>query len=265
MSNETIDLVVTSPPYDDLRDYNGYFFDFENISKELFRIIKPGRAIVWVVGDKTSDGSESGTSLRQAIHFMSLGFNLHDTMIFEKNTSSFPSGEKSARYTQIFEYMFVFSKGKLKTVNLIRDKKNGWVGTTTWGKSNKRRQDGTFKEVSMTGKKYAEFGVRNNIWRYVVSGGFGNEKEAYDHPATFPLELAEDHILSWSNENDLVYDPFMGSGTTAIASINTNRHWVGSETSKDYFDMAMARVSSHQKKSIRNRKVHSKFNEFFDS
>lgn len=237
MPDNFIDLTVTSPPYDDLRTYNGYSFDFENIAKELFRVTKQGGVIVWVVGDATIKGSETGTSFRQALYFKEIGFNLHDTMIYEKAGCSLPNPN---RYLQCFEYMFVFSKGRPKTYNLICDRKNRFE---RWGKTKKVREaDGGFS-LRQT-KPFREYGRRYNIWRY-VPGGQGNsssDKFIFKHPAVFPEQLAADHIVSWSNENDLVYDPFMGSGTTAKMSILNNRNWIGSEMSSEYCNIIEERV-----------------------
>ena len=248
MPDDFIDLTVTSPPYDNLRDYKGYTFDFETLAKELYRVTKPGGVVVWVVGDATINGSESGTSFRQALKFMDVGFKLHDTMIYEKNTSSFPARRTSKRYTQIFEYMFIFSKGKLTTGNLICDKPNRYAGTINWGKNTQRGKDGKLVETSDI-KPVPDFSPRNNIWRYVVGGGFGSkDKRAYKHPATFPLELAKDHIISWSNEGDLVFDPFMGSGTTAVASLDLGRKYIGAEIAKEYVEIANDRIRDHTTK-----------------
>lgn len=222
MADESIDLVVTSPPYDNLRTYNGYSFDFESVAAELVRILKPGGVIVWVVGDAVIKGSETGTSFRQALDFISLGLNLHDTMIYEKNSPAYPANRNGSRYTQIFEYMFIFSKGKPKAANLICDKPNKWAG---------------FKDFSGKLKNpVPDFSPRNNIWRYVTS--FNGVK----HPAPFPLQLAIDHIVTWSNEGDLIYDPFMGSGTTAVAAVQLNRKWIGSEISAEYVAVANSRI-----------------------
>lgn len=227
IDDESIDLVVTSPPYDDLRAYNGYSFDFESIAKELFRIVKPGGVVVWVVGDAVKNGSESGSSFKQALFFTSLGFNLHDTMIYEKNSPSYPARASGNRYTQIFEYMFIFSKGKPKTANLICDKPNKWAG---------------FKDFSGKLKNpVPDFSPRNNIWRFVTS--FNGVK----HPAPFPEQLAIDHVLSWSVEGDVIYDPFMGSGTTAKAAILTNRSFIGSEISAEYVEIAEKRLEKLDK------------------
>ena len=221
MQDESIDLVVTSPPYDDLRSYNGYSFDFESVAKSLYRVIKKGGVIVWVVGDQTQNGSESGSSFKQALSFMEIGLNLHDTMIYEKNSSTYPAQKSGNRYSQIFEYMFIFSKGKPKAT-LICDKPNKWAGHKDFS--------GKLKNP------VPEFSPRTNIWRYVTS--FNGVK----HPAPFPEQLAADHIITWSSENEVVYDPFMGSGTTAKMALQLNRRFIGSEISSEYVAIAQKRL-----------------------
>jgi len=239
--SDSIDLTVTSPPYDDIRDYKGYNFSdkvLNSIICELFRITKPGGVVVWVVGDSTNDGSESGTSFRQALKFMETGFKLHDTMIYEKNTSSFPAKRNGNRYTQIFEYMFVFCKGKIKTANLICDKPNKWAGHTNWGKNTNRLKNGELKETTDI-KPVPEFSPRNNIWKYNVGKGFNSsDKESHLHPAIFPEQLAEDHILTWSNEGDIILDPFSGSGTTCKMSKKNKRNYIGIDISEEYCKLA---------------------------
>ena len=237
MSDNLIDLTITSPPYDNLRDYKGYSFDFESIAKELYRVTKDGGVVVWIVGDATIKGSETGTSFKQALFFKECGFRLHDTMIYEKS-GVMPSQN---RYCQMFEYMFILSKGKPKTTNLLKDRKNNWGGTKT-GNTGQRQKDGTIKK---NGKKtIKEFGLRFNIWRVLNEGGWNNKDIlTKKHPATFPEKLANDHIISWSNENDLVYDPFMGSGTSAKMAILNNRKHIGSEISKEYCDIITQRIN----------------------
>jgi len=239
--SNSIDLTVTSPPYDEIRDYNGYNFnDFAatNIITELFRVTKQGGVVVWIVGDATINGGESGTSFKQALKFMEAGFKLHDTMIYEKNTSSFPAKRAGNRYTQIFEYMFVFCKCKIATANLICDKPNKWAGHTNWGKNTNRLKNGELQETTDI-KPVPDFSPRNNIWHYNIGKGFNSsDKESHEHPAIFPEKLAEDHILSWSNEGDIVLDPFSGSGTTCKMAKKNNRRYIGIDISGEYCKLA---------------------------
>lgn len=238
LDSNYIDLVITSPPYDNLRDYKGFELDLPEIIKGLFRIIKDGGVIVWVVGDATIKGSESGTSFKQALLFMEHGFLLHDTMIYEKNTSSFPAKRNGNRYTQIFEYMFIFSKGKPKTTNLICDKPNKWAGHKNWGINTNRLKNGKLKETTDI-KPVPEFSPRNNIWKYNIGKGFNSsDKESHEHPAIFPEKLAEDHILSWSNENDIILDIFSGSGTTCKMAKKNKRNYIGIDISEEYCKLA---------------------------
>jgi len=222
MPDSFIDMVITSPPYDNLRDYESVI-DVPTIAHELFRVVKPGGVVVWVVGDSVVNGSETATSFKQALEFIDTGFRLHDTMIYEKNSPAYPARSNGNRYSQIFEYMFVFSINEPKTANLIIDKQNKWAG---------------FKDFSNKLKNpVPDFSPRNNIWKYVTS--FNDETE---HPAPFPEKLVADHINTWSNEGDLIYDCFMGSGTTAKISHELNRKWIGSEISKEYCDLAIKRI-----------------------
>ena len=240
MPDECVDLVVTSPPYDNLRDYNGYTLDVPAMITHLWRIMKPGGVIVWVVGDATVKGSETGTSFRQALMFMDAGFRLHDTMIYQKNGAPYPD---PLRYFAVFEYTFVLSKGKPKTVNLIQDRKNKWLGA--WGKRSVRQPDGTLKPH--TGPVSKEYGRRNNIWKINTGHGFSHEDlEAHEHPATFPEKLARDHIITWSNEGDLVFDPMCGSGTTLKMAERLNRHWLGCDVSEEYCWISRERIRIEQ-------------------
>jgi len=235
MESESVDLVVTSPPYDNLRTYNGYCFDFENIARELYRVTKQGGVVVWVVGDATIKGSETGTSFRQALTFMECGFNLHDTMIWCKDGGG--AIGSNLCYTQNFEYMFVFSKGKPKSVNLIYDKQS----KTYTGKQQtvkECRGGGDKGDRGLTTLTRREFSRRNNWWYLVPNKQYGSGI----HPAIFPEQLVADHIKSWSNEGDIVLDPFMGSGTTAVAARALNRHYIGFEISAEYCDIIRQRL-----------------------
>lgn len=239
MEEGSVDLTVTSPPYDKLRDYEGFSFDFDKIASELYRVTKDGGVVVWVVGDAVVKGSETGSSFRQALGFMEAGFRLHDTMIYQKDSISFPERN---RYSQIFEYMFVFSKGKPKTANIIKDRKNLHYNGRKCIKGNYRTKDGETKRHNKQ-NLLKEFGARFNIWR--VSTGHNKstlDKVAFKHPAIFPEKLASAHVITWSNEGDLVFDPFMGSGTTAKVARDNNRNWIGSEISSEYCDIIKERL-----------------------
>jgi DNA modification methylase len=240
MEDGSVDLTITSPPYDDLRNYDGYVFDFESIAVQLFRITKAGGVVVWVVNDMTIDGGESGTSFRQALKFMDIGFTLHDTMIYQKSGASYPS---QTRYYQTFEYMFILSKGTPKTINLLKDRKNEWYGQK-WSKTRSRRtKDGDLKVQDWYVDEGDRYGVRFNVWK--INGGAGytaEEDYAYDHPAMFPEKLAGDHILSWSNEGDIVFDPMCGSGTTGKMAIKYQRRFTGIDISSGYYAIAKRRI-----------------------
>lgn len=232
LKENSVDITVTSPPYDDLREYEGYSWDFEGIVKELYRITKDGGVVVWVVSDATKNGSETCTSFKQALYFRQAGFLLHDTMIWVKDGGG--AIGSSLCYTQNFEYMFVFSKGKPKSVNLIYDKINQSFGKDKSGVG-RRNSDGT-KKIE-TRKISAEMSRRNNWW-YIPP------QKGAEHPAVFPLQLAKDHIKSWSNEGDLVLDPFMGSGTTGLAALELNRRFIGFEISEKYSKIANERTDA---------------------
>lgn len=240
-----VDLTVTSPPYDNLRTYNGNieqwsFEKFQAIAKELYRVTTDGGVVVWVVGDATIKGSETGASFKQALYFKEIGFNLHDTMIYEKHN---PVPNANNRYQQSFEFMFVLSKGKPKTTNILLTKRSNECNDkrTFRVKTVNRDKDGEFNEAKY--QTIREFVPRRNIWKYKV--GLYNsttDKIAFRHPAIFPEQLAQDHIISWSNEGDLVLDPFMGSGTTAKMALLNNRNFIGFEIDKHYCDIANERI-----------------------
>jgi site-specific DNA-methyltransferase (adenine-specific) len=282
LPEESVDLVVTSPPYDDIRFYadgfvaefgktvedfedekeykkefskfkrerlkekleqnNGYSFPFQQIAQQLKRCLKPGGTVVWVVGDAVVKGGETGSSFRQALYFQEIGFKIHDTMIYEKNGSSFPARQDGNRYSQIFEYMFVFTKdGAPRHAKLICDKLNRWAGYTTFGKGSMRGQDGELQERTI--KPVPDFSPRNNIWKYNTGKGFSTkDKEAFEHPAIFPEKLAEDHILSWSKPGDVVLDPFNGSGTTCKMAYLNGRQYIGIDISEKYCGIAERRL-----------------------
>ena len=236
----SVDLTVTSPPYDNLRTYNGNieqwnFEKFKAIAKELFRVTADGGVVVWIVADATIKGSETGTSFRQALWFMDCGFNLHDTMIYKK--TKFPPIDPTTayRYTGCFEYMFVFSKGKPKCCNYIKEKcKHAGKRAVSYQRSenDKLRYDRKEKNKNHIVNDYK---IKCNVWEYASCSVKG-------HPAPFPEQLANDHIISWSNEGDTVLDCFMGSGTTGKMAVLNNRHFIGIELDDGYFNIAKKRI-----------------------
>lgn len=243
LPKNSIDLILTSPPYDALRDYKGGSWNFEifqDIARELYRVLKPGGVIVWIVGDQTIHSNKTLTSFRQALFFQSLGLKAYDIMIYEKSGTGPPHKK---RYFNAFEYMFIFTKGVPNTVHLLTDKKNKWGGYTTFSDVTKREKDGSLTNKGK--KKIQEFGVRTNIWKYINGKGFSSkDKIAYKHPAIFPEKLAEDHILSWSNPGDVVLDPFAGSGTTLKKACELGRKWIGIEVSSEYISIIDERLKN---------------------
>ena len=237
----SVDLTVTSPPYDNLRTYNGNNDQWgehvwRDVIASLYRVTIDGGVVVWVVGDATIKGSETGTSFKQALHAMECGFRLHDTMIWRKPNFTNPA---STRYHQVFEYMFVWSKGAPKAFNKILDRKNKYAGQSTYGTNSVTQADGS-KKIQPS-KVISEYGMRHNVWDVITTGQTGESKK-FSHPAMFPLSLAQDHIISWSNEGDTVLDPFLGSGTTGVAAKNLNRSFIGIELDETYFNIAKERI-----------------------
>jgi len=226
-----VDLTVTSPPYDNLRTYGGHTWDFEGVALELWRVTKPGGVVVWVVNDATVDGSETGTSFRQALHFKDIGFRLHDTMIYRRQ-GRYPDEQ---RYWADFEYMFILSSGKPATVNLIRDEKSKRPGA---GMTYSERTTKGQLKANYSGRVCHEWKARSNVWNL----GVATNGTYPGHPATFPEALARDHILTWSNEGDLVLDPFSGSGTTAKMAKLMGRKFIGIEINPEYCEIAAERL-----------------------
>lgn len=239
--SDTIDLIVTSPPYDNLRNYKGFAFQFEVIAEQLFRVLKPGGTLVWVVADATVDGSETGTSFRQAIHFKEIGFNLHDTMIFRKR-NPIPQIYRK-RYNNEFEYMFVLTKGAIATHNPIMvDCLHAGLELRSTTYKNYSKNDQARSKIA---KPVKDKKVKGNIWEYVV-GKNKEDQEAKGHPAPFPCELARDHILSWSNQGDLVLDPMCGSGTTCKVANQLGRKYIGIDASAEYVSLACNRLGGQK-------------------
>lgn len=239
--DNSIDMCITSPPYDNLRVYKGYQFPFERIACQLFRIIKEGGIVVWVVSDATIDGCETCTSFKQALGFVQVGFKLHDTMIFKKK-NPIPQIYRK-RYNNVFEYMFVFSKGNVLTHNPIKvpclHAGLELKGTTYKNYSKGEQTRGKLANPVKMDK------IKENVWEYVV-GKKAVDQEAKQHPAPFPYDLAKDHILSWTNEREIVLDPMCGSGTSCVAALDNNRNFIGIDISSEYCELAKNRIQKHK-------------------
>jgi len=236
--DDCIDLTVTSPPYDNLRTYGGHSWDFEGVAQQLWRVTKPGGVVVWVVADATIDGSETGTSFRQALRFMEIGFRLHDTMIYKKAGSS--PNTHHPRYNHCFEYMFILTNNTPKAWTPFRKRANSTSGTKRTP-TTKTQRNGKLSRFNVATTITPEASTDVNIWEYLV-GGAGNDEGVSGHPAYFPEALARDHILSWSNEGDTVLDPFSGSGTTAKMAKHNGRQYIGIEVNPEYCEIAEERL-----------------------
>ena len=241
-----VNLTVTSPPYDSLRSYANtlvWNFDkFKQVADLLYQITEDGGVVVWVVSDQTKNGNKSLTSFRQALYFQEIGFNFYDNIIYEKNSSSFPQSKTSLRYSDVYEYCFILTKGKIrKDIHLLCDKPNKWAGHTNWGKLNSYNEDGLVAPKKDFINPVPEFSKRNNIWKYNTAV----EKDKNNHPAKMPEKLAIDHVLSWSNEGDMVFDPFMGSGTTGKAAMQNNRNFIGIEIVPEYVKISEERFKKY--------------------
>lgn len=243
LEDKSIDLTVTSPPYDNLRTYNNSLVwnnnIWKNIIKELHRITKDGGIVVWIVADATIKGSETGTSFKQALYAMECGFNLHDTMIYQSDKTPLSHN----RYEPNFEYMFIWSKGKPKTFNPILKKNKHFGAKGNRNHNSASTKEGIARRPTNQIKIIKEFGVKSNVWYYPTGlNNSSKDRIAFQHPAIFPEALAEDHILSWSNENDLIFDPMMGSGTVGKMAIKNNRNFIGIEKEEKYFNIAKERI-----------------------
>ena len=237
MDADTVDLILTSPPYDNLRNYLGYLFDFEEMARQLYRVLKKGGVLVWVVGDKIKNG-RSLTSFKQGLIFQGLGFQMHDVMIYKKKNTPFM---RSNAYTNCYEFMFVLSKGTPKTFRPLQENtvRSGYEMLP-----HNKGADAVNKKIRAKLKKKK---TRNNVWEYAVGlGGTTNDRIAFGHPAVFPEKLAEDHILSWSKKNDVVLDPMCGSGTTCKMAAMHGRRYVGIDISKSYIKIARRRIKNMQ-------------------
>jgi site-specific DNA-methyltransferase (adenine-specific) len=239
MPDNFIDMILTSPPYDNRRTYEDckWNFDvFKSVADGFYRIMKENGVIVWVVNDETKDFCETLTSFKHVIYFVEkCKFNLLDTMIYYKKGGGAPVSPSIAkyRYSPCFEYMFIFCKGKKNTFNPLKVKciNAGIMNNYTTS----RQINGVLKRVNPIVTH--ETKIKNNVWEIMSNDNTDNKENDSVHPAVFPKQLVIDHIKSWTNENDVVFDPFAGSGTVAKVCQLLNRKFICSEISKNYCDL----------------------------
>lgn len=239
--SESVDLVVTSPPYDDLREYGKHGWDFYGVAWNLARLLKPGGVIVWNVADMTKDGGETGTSMRQALHFQTLGLTIYDTMIYHKEN---PVPLSHPRYEQAWEYCFILSKGKPSRWNPIKEKSAmaGKPRKVTAGNVDGEQGHSMRRRDSET--IIGDTKTRSNVWKYTIgTNATTKDKGAFAHPALMPEGLAKDHVQSWSDPGDVVLDPFAGAGTTLKAAKEFGRQWVGIEVNPEYVEICHDRTA----------------------
>lgn len=230
---EFVDLVITSPPYDNLREYNGYVFNYQPVVKAIYRCLKPGGVCVWVVADQTTNGSESGSSFKQSIYAKQIGFNLHDTMIYAKN--NYVPLTKN-RYEQAFEYIMVWSKGKPNTFNALMvpcSTAGLMLYNTNFKAIGEKNYSMRYREPTIV----KDTKIAPNIFYYTIGRNEGN-----GHPAPFPYQLAIDQIESWSNIGDLVLDPMMGGCTSGVAAKALSRKFIGIDVSQEYVNISENRL-----------------------
>ena len=245
LEQNSANLIITSPPYDRLRRYGGHRFKYRPVARASRDVLRVGGVLIWVIKDQTINGSETGTTALHKLYFKDcLGLNIHDTMIYEKNGPAYPSQN---RYYEIFEYMIVFSKGTPKIFNPIKDRENKWYGQKWSNKRSRRSYNGELKDSTWSQEEGERFGVRFNIWKYNVGHGYSSKnKIAFEHPAIFPELLARDHIISWSNEGDLILDPMCGSGTTCDQAEKLKRRWIGIEIEEKYCEITAKRIEKER-------------------
>ena len=246
--DNSIDMVVTSPPYDGLRDYNGFSLDLHKIGKEIYRVLKDGGIAVMVIQDATKDFAKSLTSFRTIVDWCdNVGFRLFETVIYHKN------GTEGAWWKQRFrvdhEYMPIFMKGKKpqyfnKEPLKIPSKHGGKVMSG----SGNRRTDGTLSETVR--RPINTMKCRGTVWDYLMAGDKNPLKRK--HPAVFPDKIPYDCIQCFCPEGGLVLDPFIGCGSTAVMAKVLGRNYIGIDISREYCDLAEERIEKDVPKYVKN-------------
>ena len=224
---DLVPCTVASPPYGALRHYHGnHQFDFEAAAAELWRITRPGGVVCWVVREEVVDGSESGEASEQRLFFRDLGFRLHQTIVMERYGSR---ARSPGRYGESLEYAFILAKGKPATVRLLRDRRNKTAGKLVT--ATHRYPDGSYRVQRY---EVDEWGYRKAVWYFAQGMHVATDPVARLHQAPMPEAMAEDLILSYSREGDLIFDPFAGVATTAKMALLNHRNYFGYEINAIY-------------------------------
>lgn len=238
LPDDCVDLVVTSPPYDAVRKYNGFAFDLHQTGAQIHRVLKDGGIAAMVIQDQTKDFGKSLTSFRTIIDWCdSFGFKLFECVIYRKNGSE--GAWWKHRFRVDHEYIPLFLKGDRPA---YFDKQPLRVPSKHGGKvmsgSGNRRTDGATngtvrREINATK-------CRGTIWNYLMAGDKNPLKRK--HPAVFPDAIPSDLIQCFCPPGGIVLDPFIGSGSTAVQALKHERHFIGFDISQEYCDLCNQRL-----------------------
>ena len=240
LPDECIDFVITSPPYDALRDYNGYKLDLHGLGVELLRVLKDGGICVMVIQDSTRDFAKSLTSFRTIVDWCdNIGFRLFECNIYNRQGTEGAWWKK--RFRVDHEYMPIFLKGKRPQ---YFDKENIKIPSKHGGKimtgANIRTKNG------QTGSRKVKINPTKCPGTVMTFGNTcgGESKLKSKHPAVFPNMLAYDMIECFCPEDGTVLDPFNGSGTTTLAAKCLGRNYIGIDVSEEYNKIARERLET---------------------
>lgn len=254
LPDSSVDLIFTSPPYADNRrkTYNGtpiknYVEWFLPISQELFRVLKPHGSFVLNIKERAVNGERQTYVLKLILAMKEQGWLWTEEYIWHKK-NSYP-GKWPNRFRDAWERCLHFTKGK--KFQMYQE-----AVMVPMGKWAEKRLSKLSPEDRTRHESKVSSGLGRNVSNWV-----GREK-AYptnvlylptecsnrNHSAAFPIDLPLWFIRLFTQEGDVVLDPFMGSGTTAIASLQTNRHFIGIELKEEYYRLTCQAIAKHREK-----------------
>ena len=269
IESNSIDMVLTSPPYANARaktyggiDADDYINWFIPIAKEIYRILKPTGSFILNIGDNTIDGETHLYTFEIPIVLKrEIGFKFIDPLIWHKKTT--PPGKFKNRFKDGWEFCFHFSKTldikfnpyavaeKTTQVSIdraLRHKDTHIMKSTTGSGFNNPNKNLKERRNRQTG---SGFGTDDNYMDSLEMALPMNviycspETRNMNHSAPFPIEIPVFFIKAFTDENDIIYDPFLGSGTTAEAALRLNRKFIGSEIKTEYVSTANNRIKEH--------------------